>query len=57
MDYLDLLTEALNLSATLHTAQQKEKLKERVISALHNGMIDTHDAEEINQIADLKMFD
>lgn len=58
MSYIDLLMEAVNVwEQNLNTQKRKDKLKQNLLCALKENLITKQDAEEINEIADLKIFE
>lgn len=58
MSYIDLLMEAVNVwEQNLNTQKRKDKLRQDLLCALKENLITKQDAEEINEIADLKLFE
>lgn len=58
MNYIDLLMEAVNVwEQNLNTQKRKEELKKNLIQSLTDDTITKQDAEEIDAIADLKLFE
>lgn len=58
MDYIDLLMEAVNVwEQNLNTQKRKEELKKNLVQSLNENTITKQDAEEIDAIANLKLFE
>lgn len=56
--FMNLLMEAIDISEEAEDMQKrKDKLKEQITYALKKKLITKQDAEEMNEIAGLKMFE
>lgn len=56
MYFIDLLMKAVRISeCTGDTQKQRQDLERRVLYALEKNLIDKQDAEEISEIADLRI--